>query len=66
MNVVGYWFSDKIALATSRAGQLAVSRQREYLVDATGAQLLGHAAPLAERIRRLRALDGDRAMAMAA
>lgn len=92
--------------------QLAVSRQREYLADATGAQLLGHAAPLAdalatlergaqampmqvnpataslyavnplprqglatlfmthpplaERIRRLRALDGDRALAMAA
>jgi heat shock protein HtpX len=92
--------------------QLAVSRQREYLADATGAQLLGDAAPLAdalatlergaqtmpmqvnpataslyavnplprqglatlfmthpplaERIRRLRALDGDRAMAMAA
>ena len=54
--------------------QLAVSRQREYLADATGAQLLGRAAPLAdaletlergtealpmeERIRRLRALDG--------
>jgi heat shock protein HtpX len=92
--------------------QLAVSRQREYLADATGAQLLGEAAPLAdalstlergaqiipmqvnpataslyavnplprqgmatlfmthpplaERIRRLRALDGDRAMALAA
>jgi heat shock protein HtpX len=92
--------------------QLAVSRQREYLADATGAQLLGHAGPLAdalatlergaqampmqvnpataslyavnplprrglatlfmthpplaERIRRLRALDGHRAMAMAA
>jgi heat shock protein HtpX len=92
--------------------QLAVSRQREYLADATGAQLLGHASPLAdalatlergaqampmqvnpataslyavnplprqglatlfmthpplaERIRRLRALDGDRAMALAA
>jgi heat shock protein HtpX len=92
--------------------QLAVSRQREYLADATGAQLLGRAAPLAdalatlehgaqaipmnvnpataslyavnplprqglatlfmthpplaERIRRLRALDGDRAFAVAA
>jgi heat shock protein HtpX len=98
--------------------QLAVSRQREYLADATGAHLLGRAAPLAdalstlergaqaipmnvnpataslyavnplprqglatlfmthpplaERIRRLRALDGDRrvdgnrTMAMAA
>ena len=92
--------------------QLAVSRQREYLADATGAQLLGRAAPLAdaldtlergaraipmevnpataslyavnplprqgvatlfmthpplaERIRRLRALDGERAVAVAA
>jgi heat shock protein HtpX len=92
--------------------QLAVSRQREYLADAAGAQLLGRAAPLAdaleslergaqaipmnvnaaeaslyainplprrglatlfmthpptaERIRRLRALDGDRFVALAA
>jgi heat shock protein HtpX len=92
--------------------QLAVSRQREYLADATGAQLLGRAAPLAdalenlergaraipmnvnpaeaslyavnplarqglatlftthppiaERIGRLRALDGDREVALAA
>jgi heat shock protein HtpX len=92
--------------------QLAVSRQREYLADATGAQLLGRAAPLAdalenlergaqaipmnvnpaeaslyainplprkglatlftthppiaERIRRLRALDGSRVVALAA
>ena len=92
--------------------QLGVSRQREYLADAAGAQLLGRAAPLAdaletleresqalpmnvnpataslyavnplprqgiatlfathppiaERIRRLRALDGDRSLALAA
>jgi heat shock protein HtpX len=92
--------------------QLAVSRQREYLADATGAQLLGRAAPLAdaletlerganavpmavnpataslyavnplprvgvaslfmthppieERIRRLRALDGEASLALAA
>ena len=92
--------------------QLGISRQREYLADATGAQLLGHAAPLAdalatlergaqalpmdvnpataslyavnplprqglatlfmthpplaERIRRLRAMDGERAVALAA
>ncbi len=92
--------------------QLGVSRQREYLADATGAQLLGRAAPLADalemldrgseaipmninpatasmyavnplprrgiatlfathppitkRIRRLRALDGDRVVALAA
>jgi heat shock protein HtpX len=92
--------------------QLALSRQREYLADAAGAQLLGRAAPLAnalaslergaqvapmtvnpataslyavnplpregiatlfmthppiaERIRRLRALDGERTIALAA
>jgi heat shock protein HtpX len=92
--------------------QLGISRQREYLADATGAQLLGRAAPLAdalttlergaqalpmnvnpataslyavnplprqglstlfmthpplaERIRRLRAIDGERALALAA
>ena len=92
--------------------QLGVSRQREYLADAAGAQLLGRAAPLAdaletleresqarpmnvnpataslyavnplprqgiatlfathppiaERIRRLRALDGERSLALAA
>jgi len=92
--------------------QLGISRQREYLADATGAQLLGHAAPLAEalttlergaqalpmdvnpataslyavnplprqglatlfmthpplaeRIRRLRAMDGERAIALVA
>jgi heat shock protein HtpX len=33
--------------------QLAVSRQREYLADATGAQLLGHAAPLADALETL-------------
>ena len=92
--------------------QLAVSRQREYLADATGASLLGRAAPLAnalenlergaqavpmqvneataslyavnplprrglatlftthpptaERVRRLRALDGNQVVALAA
>ena len=92
--------------------QLGVSRQREYLADATGARLLGRAAPLAdaletlergaraipmnvnpataslyavnplprgglatlfathppmgERIQRLRALDGEQAVALAA
>jgi len=92
--------------------QLGVSRQREYLADAAGAQLLGRAGPLAdaletlergsqalpmnvnpataslyavnplprqglatlfathppiaERVRRLRALDGDRVVTLAA
>jgi heat shock protein HtpX len=42
--------------------QLAVSRQREYLADATAAELLGDAAPLADA---LEALDrGARAMPM--
>jgi heat shock protein HtpX len=33
--------------------QLAVSRQREYLADATGAQLLGRPAPLADALETL-------------
>jgi heat shock protein HtpX len=33
--------------------QLAVSRQREYLADATGAQLLGCAGPLADALETL-------------
>ena len=33
--------------------QLGVSRQREYLADATGAQLLGRSAPLADALETL-------------
>ena len=33
--------------------QLGVSRQREYLADATAAQLLGRAAPLANALERI-------------
>jgi heat shock protein HtpX len=33
--------------------QLGVSRQREYLADATAAQLLGHAAPLADALETI-------------
>ena len=33
--------------------QLAVSRQREYLADATGARILGRAAPLADALETL-------------
>jgi heat shock protein HtpX len=43
--------------------QLGVSRQREYLADATGAELLGRAAPLADALetleRRAEALPVD-------
>jgi heat shock protein HtpX len=42
--------------------QLAVSRQREYLADATGAQLLGRAAPLADALETLE--RGSRAIPM--
>jgi heat shock protein HtpX len=35
--------------------QLAVSRQREYLADATGAELLGRAGPLADALESLEA-----------
>ena len=42
--------------------QLAVSRQREYLADATGAQLLGRAAPLADALSTLE--RGARAIPM--
>jgi heat shock protein HtpX len=42
--------------------QLAVSRQREYLADATGARLLGTGAPLAEALETLE--RGARAIPM--
>ena len=42
--------------------QLGVSRQREYLADATGAQLLGRAAPLADALETLE--QGARAIPM--
>ncbi|HZO95983.1 MAG TPA: zinc metalloprotease HtpX [Gaiellaceae bacterium] len=43
--------------------QLAVSRQREYLADATGARLLGRAAPLADALESLE--RGAQALPMA-
>jgi heat shock protein HtpX len=43
--------------------QLAVSRQREFLADATGAQLLGRAAPLADALETLE--RGSQALPMA-
>ncbi len=42
--------------------QLGVSRQREYLADATGAQLLGRATPLADALENLE--RGARAIPM--
>ena len=112
LGVLGTLAAIIIAPIAAMLLQLGISRQREFLADATGAQLLGHAAPLAdalttlergaqalpmdvnpataslyavnplprqglatlfmthpplaERIRRLRAMDGERAFALAA
>ena len=48
------------------AHEFAHIKNRDILVSsiaagATGAQLLGHPTPLAERVRRLRELDHDQA-----
>ena len=44
--------------------QLGVSRQREYLADATGAQLLGHPAPLADALETLERAAQERPMSV--
>jgi heat shock protein HtpX len=44
--------------------QLAVSRQREYLADATGAQLIGRPAPLADALETLERAARARPMAV--
>ena len=112
LGLIGTLVAIIIAPIAATLLQLGVSRQREYLADAAGAQLLGRAAPLAdaletleresqtlpmnvnpataslyavnplprqgiatlfathppiaERVRRLRALDGDRSHALPA
>jgi heat shock protein HtpX len=47
-NLVGYFYSDRIALRVARAQPLS-----EYFADATAAQLLGRAAPLAEALEEI-------------
>ncbi len=53
LGLVGTLVAILVAPIAATLLQLGVSRQREYLADATGAQLLGHAAPLAEALEIL-------------
>jgi heat shock protein HtpX len=53
LGLVGTLATIIIAPLAATLLQLAVSRQREYLADATGAQLLGRGAPLANALESL-------------
>src|SRR3954451_1946356 len=53
LGLVGTLATIIIAPLAATLLQLAVSRQREYLADATGAQLLGQAKPLADALENL-------------
>jgi len=53
LRLVGTLATIIIAPLAATLLQLAVSRQREYLADATGAQLLGRGAPLANALESL-------------
>ena len=53
LGLIGMLATIIIAPIAAMLLQLAVSRQREYLADATGAQLLGRAEPLANALETL-------------
>jgi heat shock protein HtpX len=53
LGLIGMLLAIIVAPIAAALLQLAVSRQREYLADATGAQLLGRAAPLADALETL-------------
>jgi heat shock protein HtpX len=63
LGLVGTIVAIVVAPLAATLLQLAVSRQREYLADATGAQLLGRAAPLANALENLE--RGSQAVPMA-
>lgn len=53
LGIVGVLVAVIVAPMAAMILQLAVSRQREYLADATGASFLGEARPLAEALANL-------------
>ena len=53
IGLVGALVAMIVAPMAAMLMQLAVSRQREYLADATGAALMGEAAPLADALETL-------------
>ena len=53
LGIVGVIVAVVVAPMAAMVLQMAVSRQREYLADATGAQILGEARPLAEALATL-------------
>ena len=53
LGLVGTLVAIIVAPLAATLLQLGVSRQREYLADATGAKLLGQAAPLADALETL-------------
>jgi heat shock protein HtpX len=53
LGIIGVLVAIIVAPLAAMILQLAVSRQREYLADATGAQFLARAAPLADALETL-------------
>jgi heat shock protein HtpX len=62
LGLIGTLAAIVVAPIAATLVQLGVSREREYLADATGAQLLGRAAPLADALASLD--HGARALPM--